>query len=54
MSEHMLRAACRKRRCLRTRPTTIKITYEVREVAPTEPAPHLFAPAAALVAAALG
>ena len=54
MSEHMLRAACRRRRCLRTRPTTIKITYEVRQGAQIEPAPHFFTSAAAFAAAAVG
>ena len=54
MIDHMLWAACGGCRCLRARSTTIKITCEVREVARIEPAPHLFAPAAALVAAALG
>ena len=54
MIDHMLRAACGGFRCLRARSTTIKITCEVREVARIEPAPHFFAPAAALVAAALG
>ena len=54
MIEHMLRAACRRCRWLRARLTTVKITYEVREVARIEPAPHLFTSAAAFAAAALG
>ena len=54
MIEHMVQAACGGCRCLRARSTTIKITCEVREVARIEPAPHFFAPAAALAAAALG
>ena len=53
MIDHMLRAACCRCRCLRARPDTTEITYEVREGAQIEPAPHFFAPAAALAAAAL-
>ena len=48
MIDHMLRAACCRCRCLRARPDTTEITYEVREGAQIEPAPHFFAPAAAL------
>ena len=54
MIDHMLRAACCRCRCLRARTDTTEITYEVREGAQIEPAPHFFAPAAALAAAALG
>ena len=50
MIEHMVQAACGGCRCLRARSGTTEITCEVREVARIEPAPHLFAPAAALVA----
>ena len=45
MIDHMLRAACCRCRCLRARPDTTEITYEVREGAQIEPAPHFFAPA---------
>ena len=54
MIDHMLRAACCRCRCLRARPDITEITYEVREVARIEPAPHLFTSAAAFPAAALG
>ena len=53
MSEHMLRACCRCR-CLRARTDTTEITYEVREGAQIEPAPHFFTSAAVFAAAAVG
>ena len=40
MIDHMLRAACCRCRCLRARTDTTEITYEVREGAQIEPAPH--------------
>ena len=42
MNDHMLRATCGGYRYSRTRPTTVKILYEVREVARIEPAPRLY------------